>query len=381
MQDRRLVRRFREYNDQLLGTLYGSALSNGQWTPFLKRLIDLTDSRSARLLLLNKTASSVQRSVKVNIDDSDHQRYVDHYVNTCPWRTELQEKAPGQLYSTFLDFSCRQPQFYQTEFFNDWAKGLDIHHGICGTVYSTEQHKVQLLVQRTGDQGHYSREATNLVNGMLPHVRQALRLSELMAAREECLQTALSAAHQHPMPFVLLNAEGCIRYLSPSLEQALPEGLSLDTQGIKLRPHTLNQQFRCALRNLVQTATHNQAREWRFEIPRLNLPPLWALLAPVYPGARPELNFWYTDIHAALYIRDPLSESTERQQDLMQRYGLTDTEARLAADIALGLELKTIAARDHRSIHTLRTQLKSVFLKTQCSRQSQLAALVNRRYD
>jgi DNA-binding CsgD family transcriptional regulator len=100
-------------------------------------------------------------------------------------------------------------------------------------------------------------------------------------------------------------------------------------------------------------------------------------LTPVFPGAEPDLPFWQTDIHAALYIRDPLAQTGRRHQQLVTAYGLTDTEARLALDIALGLELKAIATRDQRSIHTLRSQLKSVFHKTGCCRQSQLAAMVN----
>ncbi|UZJ43456.1 helix-turn-helix transcriptional regulator [Marinimicrobium sp. C6131] len=377
MPDNTLRQRLAEHNEQLLGTLYGSALSNGQWTPFLKRMIDLTGSRSARLLLLNQGANTVQRSIKVNIDDSAHQRYVEHFVNLCPWRTELGEKPAGQLYSTYLDFSCRQPTFYQSEFFNDWAKGLDIHHGVCGTVYSTEQHKVQLLIQRTGGQGHYSRQETNLINSVLPHVRQALRLSALMADREARLTSALSAAQMHPLPFILFNANGQIRYFSPQLEQVTPTGLRFTADGIELTDPNLNQQFKAALHRLTRKAAHCQTLEWRVEVPRAHCPPLYCLLAPVFPGADPNLPFWQTDIHAALYIRDPLAQTGKRHQQLMSTYGLTDAEARLAQDIALGLELKAIAARDHRSIHTLRSQLKSIFNKTGRCRQSQLAALVN----
>ena len=377
MPDDTLRKRFAEHNEQLLGTLYGSALSNGQWGPFLKRMIDLTGSRSARLLLLNQGANTVQRSIKVNIDDSAHQRYVEHFVNLCPWRTELGEKPTGQLYSTYLDFSCRQPTFYQTEFFNDWARGLDIHHGVCGTVYSTEQHKVQLLIQRTGGQGYYSREETNLINSVLPHMRQALRLSAQMADREARLTSALNAAQSHPLPFVLFNANGQIRYLSPQLEQAAPMGLRFTSDGVEFTDPNLNPPFKAALQRLTGQAAHCQSLEWRFEVPRPHCPPLYCLLTPVFPGAEPNLPFWQTDIHAALYIRDPLAQIGRRHQQLVTAYGLTDTEARLALDIALGLELKSLAARAPPSIHTLTSQLKSVFNKTGCSRQSQLAALVN----
>ena len=321
MPDNTLRKRFAEHNEQLLGTLYGSALSNGQWGPFLKRMIDLTGSRSARLLLLNQGANTVQRSIKVNIDDSAHQRYVEHFVNLCPWRTELGEKPTGQ--------------------------------------------------------GYYSREETNLINSILPHMRQALRLSVQMADREARLTSALNAAQSHPLPFILFNASGQIRYLSPQLEQAAPMGLRFTSDGVEFTDPNLNPPFKAALQRLTGQAAHCQSLEWRFEVPRPHCPPLYCLLTPVFPGAEPDLPFWQTDIHAALYIRDPLAQTGRRHQQLVTAYGLTDTEARLALDIALGLELKAIATRDQRSIHTLRSQLKSVFHKTGCCRQSQLAAMVN----
>src|SRR5690606_4447766 len=145
MNDTQLEQRFETRREPLLNQLYSSALDPGHWQHFLAELVNATDSRSARLLVLNKSANEVLHSTKVNIDDRDHRRYVENYVNTCPWRLELAQKPSGQLYSTFHDFSCRQRAFYQTEFFNDWARELDIHHGICGTVYQTEEYKVQLL--------------------------------------------------------------------------------------------------------------------------------------------------------------------------------------------------------------------------------------------
>ncbi|OZY87759.1 hypothetical protein CBP51_12610 [Cellvibrio mixtus] len=61
---------------------------------------------------------------------------------------------------------------------------------------------------------------------------------------------------------------------------------------------------------------------------------------------------------------------------LMRLFALTDSEARVAADIALGLDPQVIARRDGRSAHTVRAQLKAVFTKMRCNRQNQLAAMV-----
>ena len=243
MDDNHLVQRFDTRREHMLEALYDCAYTPGRLQRFLADLVDATDSRSSRLLLMNKDADEVRFSTKFNIDDQDHQRYVDHYVNACPWRLELKQKPSGRLYSTYHDFTCRQPSFYKTEFFNDWAKGLDIHHGICGTVYETDQHKVQLLVQRTQGQGAYSRQATQLVNSILPHVRQVLRLSQQDHLRSASLWSVAAAAELRPLPFILLNKAGRVVYMSDRCEALKQDGdLDVSKEGILCFPISAVQQ-------------------------------------------------------------------------------------------------------------------------------------------
>lgn len=61
---------------------------------------------------------------------------------------------------------------------------------------------------------------------------------------------------------------------------------------------------------------------------------------------------------------------------LIQRFGLTMAEARVASAIAAGLSPQEMAQRDLVSVHTIRTQLKAAMAKTGSSRQAQLAAKV-----
>ena len=63
---------------------------------------------------------------------------------------------------------------------------------------------------------------------------------------------------------------------------------------------------------------------------------------------------------------------------LRQAFGLTHAEARLAAQLAQGRSLRTIAAERRVSITTARAQLRSVLGKTHTHRQAELVALVNR---
>jgi DNA-binding CsgD family transcriptional regulator len=63
---------------------------------------------------------------------------------------------------------------------------------------------------------------------------------------------------------------------------------------------------------------------------------------------------------------------------LRQAYGLSPAEARLAAEIGKGRDLKEIAAGHGVSEGTVRAQLKAIFAKTDTHRQAELVALINR---
>jgi DNA-binding CsgD family transcriptional regulator len=67
---------------------------------------------------------------------------------------------------------------------------------------------------------------------------------------------------------------------------------------------------------------------------------------------------------------------TPSQEVLCVALGLTHAEAKLAAQICSGLSLRDISAQDRRRITTLRTQLASIFAKTQTTRQAELVALI-----
>jgi DNA-binding CsgD family transcriptional regulator len=64
--------------------------------------------------------------------------------------------------------------------------------------------------------------------------------------------------------------------------------------------------------------------------------------------------------------------------DLVQAFGLTPTEAKLAAMVAEGRSLEDIAEQRQTSLTTARNQLKAVFAKTSTHRQSELVALLAR---
>lgn len=354
-----------------MNILYSAAAERDYWPVFLDQLVRVSRSRSARLLVMNATADEVHSSAKINIDDRAHQNYLDYYVNACPWRPELRQKPPGRLYSTYLDFSCRQKSFYRTEFYNDWARQLDIHHGVCGTVYRNNEHTIQLLVQRTGDQGPYDHGDTAWFNHLIPHVRRSIELARHMSQLRRQCEAGTQAAHR---PFAILNAGGRIEYLCQRAEALISgeSNLAYNRGRLMLQPGRLQQRFSQLVNGVIASA----GRGWRhaggaLPVARPGKAPLICIVSPLV------LEVGNTVVprsgRALLYFHLPELEGKVDETLVEQLFDLTPAEARVAKGVAEGRDLRALADEQGTAVETVRGQLKSVFRKTGTRRQNELA--------
>lgn len=354
--------------DGLLDALYLAPFESGGWQAFLQGLVQWSGSRSARLLVLDNSSRQVLSSVQVNTDAGAHQAYVEHFVNLCPWRTELGSKLPGRLYSTYLDFSCDQRRFYRSEFFNDWARPLDIHHGACGTVWQHQDMVVQLLVQRTEGQGFYDPAAMQHINALLPHVQRALRL-------EWHQQQQLNMADACRHPVLVLDSDGLLCHVSPQAEQLLATsaGVHVHQQRLQLSLPACQRQLERAIQSLLQNPWRHAGDT--ITIPRPSQPPLRMLLMPLHPDAA-GTGLLPPRARILIHLVDGLNGTEIDEAVLASLFAMTPAETRVAALVAQGRSPAEIATLCHLSVHTVRSQLKTLFRKTDTASQSQLACAI-----
>ncbi|MCH8552482.1 MAG: helix-turn-helix transcriptional regulator [Natronospirillum sp.] len=376
MEDRHALRKLSEHHPELLDKLYQASADGKHWTAFLETLVSACSSRSARLLVMDRQAQTVLSSTKVNIDDSEHRAYVDYYVNRCPWRPELMLKPPGRFYSSYHDCTCPQDKFYRTEFYNDWARHLDIAHGLSGAIYTDSRYTVQLLIQRTRGQGFFEPRLAELVNRTLaPHIRQALQLSRTRHLQQQLHLNVMAAAERSFMPFLLVDERGHMLYQSP-LAQALIDrwpGLAITKGRLHFSYPAHRARFSMALKMASDDTSVSQ--QALVLTPEGSQTPIRLLVTPLLPGA-PGDELWPDSNVSAVYLQDPTMH-LDVDRDLVARlFGLTEAEARAAAGVSLGADPKDLAERHEVSLHTVRTQLKSAMQKMGVHRQAELATRV-----
>jgi len=374
MSNTSALQRLRAHQSELLELIFGCTADENNWQVFMRSLTELLDGRSSRLLVLNADADTVISSTKFNIDDSYHQQYVDYYVNACPWRPELKEKPKDRLYSTYLDFSCKQKSYYKTEFYNDWAAPQGIEHGICGTIIADHEYNVQLLVQRTAQPGHFTKEETNFVNGLVPAMRRSIELQAKLKQLESRVHALSRISSISSLPFILLDHSLKVLQMDQGAEQVIQRhfGLAIAGDRLKCKSTSLNER----LQRLLKDCRDSSMGDWKSSGGTLLLQTEHRahLELQIYPlPQRQELLFAPSTPYVAIFLHDLDQHYSLPHRAMRERFGLTPAENRLAESLVNGMSIQEYAEAHYKSVDTIRTQAKSLMRKTGTNRQASLA--------
>ncbi len=369
---------FAQQRGRLIENIYSTVADPVNWRTVISEMAANTDSRSARLLVMNSDATRVISSVKHNIDENYHRQYVEYYVNACPWRPEIRKKPPGRLYSTSLHFSCRQPDFYKSEFYNDWAGPQDIHHGAAGTIFQDDGQTVQLLVQRTKGQGYFTETDIAFFNDFVPHLRQAFQLAAQIEDSHARAQAIKIAAGTEILPFILLDYALRPIHCTPGAEALIRSEsiLLLTKEQLRLADREYDQCLQRLLRKCLIAADSRTFHTMggTLEVPRPHGSHLHLRVKPVHPdvpiwGGRPAG-------YVAVYVYDPEAGILIDRERLGELYALSKAEIRVAMEMLVTPDPAEVARRCFISLHTVRSHLKAIFAKTDSKNQADLIKLL-----
>lgn len=228
-----------------------------------------------------------------------------------------------------------------------------------------------LSLQRTAAQGPFLRpELTKLAFLSAKLGSAAAIASALGFAKAE----GASLAFQNSgLPAFLLDRQGQVILTNPLAERLLGPDIKL----VQHRIRSFDAGASAALdRSLfdIMWRPERGACSLPIALPRASGIPLYAY-AMVIDGINREV---FAPCRAIVAIVDPAIRPRPTEEALVNAFQLTPAEARLAARMAQGTSLETVANELHIARETARNHLKAVFGKLNVSRQAELVALLTR---
>ena len=233
-----------------------------------------------------------------------------------------------------------------------------------------------MCVLRDHKQGFFSLEESERMVPLAGHFRRMVRLAEKFETA--CVSTSLAALDKQGRPAALLAKDGRICAMNVRCERLLKEAGCLAVKNGRLAAIASDSDR--SLQGLIQAVTlagHSDRRASHAEkvvIRRMSgLPVLAEAVSMSVLGMEHSLH-----ANAMLIFTDLEQEPVTDEAAYRTVYGLTPSEAKLAAILAGGRALAEAAETLSITNETARQRLKSIFTKTDTHRQGELIARLSR---
>ncbi|QMV64087.1 helix-turn-helix transcriptional regulator [Pseudomonas berkeleyensis] len=352
--------------DELVSLIYDCVLDECAWLRLLGRLAVVTGHREGTLLFWDRHGDVGPQISAISLCSPELQRsYDSDYGRLDPTQRFMLGRRVGDWYHDVHEYgkeSMARDPFYQ-EFFRD--------HGLQSTssikLYEQDGAAAYLSLLTALDAPAPSDAQRAMVARLARHLQQAAGMSSSIRRLELGLAQRELLLEQSATAQWLVEANGRVVLCNGVAERRMGEVLF----PLRMRQGRL---FADAIPKLAVTIRMACGRDGPARAGWLRLPEAGAevLITPVKSEER------FTLEHQPSLALVALLENRPRVELLAELFRFTGAESRLAELIAQGLSPEDCAGRLGVSINTVRSQLRSLFGKTDTTRQSELVGLLTR---
>ena len=257
-----------------------------------------------------------------------------------------------------------------------YDSALDPHHWVALMRRMTEILKGSSCTVHHQDLGSLAGNSP-LLGVLMPHLKRAFELHMRIQGLGSKGNAAAEALNHLQEGVILLDARGLVLFANDAANLTLRQekALKLTSAGIRAMSPLEDKKFARLVAEAIATGSGRGFQAAGTMTIELEFPRRFLHLS-VTPLRSRAIQFGKASPVAAIFLADNARETMAPTRLLAQLYGLTPAEARLAQLLASGISIKEASEKLNVSQNTLRTQLKSIFSKTDVNRQSELVRLL-----
>jgi DNA-binding CsgD family transcriptional regulator len=358
---------FEQYNDVLLNLYQAPHQKNG-WQDFTEKLAAFTNSRSGVVTVQNKQSMEIVALGHTGFDESDLLNWQNYYLPIDPWVEALEASPKNVFYSG--DKLVDRRIFNKSECANDFTFRLGIHAAAGISIeQETNNYKVVIALQQDKARGELEKDTFHYLNQMSAHIEQAA----LLTSHTLPLLNSNKAFLEHiAQPSFICDPMAQVELLNSAAE-ALARGLSpvtISNKKLTLQKKRLDQKLARMILDASSLTDIHAGSFLRLQNIHYNL------IIKVTPwlevGQDP-----LASRKVLVMIKDVQDVYPLNRAELEAFFGLTQREAQIAQSLALGQTAKDLAQTHNVKESTIRSHIKSIFVKTGCKNQVHLTAVLN----
>ncbi len=361
----------------LLERLYGAVSEPAEWNGFLEYLAQDFNSHAIRLRVMDKTNQQYSLLKGYGHDADFDSDYRQRFISLDPWNPILERATAGTVILSHQNIS--DECLGNSVIYNDLYRKYDVFYCMGSNLINSNKMLARIGIHRPRSCGVYSQKEQQLLQQLMPHLIRSYQLQNQLMKLNQQRDSFVNAFYQAPQAQLLLNEFGQVVFVNKQAEKQLDQlsSILLKSKFLTLCSSSEQSNLNELIRSSIETATQytgNSGGSLRVHDSQgrhqLNL--------IISPYALPEMEKIGLPeyIYASIFIHDIKGFCQLPSEILRSLYNITPAENRLAAMITDGQSLSEVAANLGLSIHTIRSQLKSLFNKTNTNKQTELVHLL-----
>ncbi len=360
------------FDESLIDLIDDAPFAEDGWERVTAELEKPLGVRSSFLCLVDRRTGNLDLSKTANFSAQLNMEYANVYAAFDPAPAWAMRNAHKKLLFSDADFGpdatpAGNPYYEWFEKVNDTGSRFGAH------VVTYDEKVLALTFHRLTARGAVTDGDIESFRPLVRHIVRALELQYRLGVENRQFHALASFYDQTEDAILFLDKAGRLTFANAATEQLAEagDGLSLTAEGLRFHRLVDDTRFRRAL----AAATAAVPRPPSLPAPRptgrrdylVRLTPLGDSAALIDPKAP----------RVAVQIADPDRAAVQPEERLMQAYGLTRAETRLAGALGRGMTLKDASDALGVSYSTVRTQLRGIFAKTGVNRQTDLIRLIS----
>lgn len=360
-------------DDELIGSIYAAAAGDGDWLDALGGGARQLNASAAFLFDTRAAATNGGLAVPWGIAEEVTHRFLGEVAAVDVWFHELLRRhsamTTGICWST--DDLLPERELKRTRFYADYLRPCDLGRNVGAIVAHDSDDPygpTPLCFYRPIKSEPFSVDDREKARLLSKHFAQAVAIRTRLFAVDENLGGA--ALERIPTAVIGLSSDRRILLTNPAADAVLRNARPAPVVHGKLRAQETPETVRLE-RCLHACARYRFDAEMRLTI-RLCAPVGSGLVMHLAPA--PARSRRYGLAAVGILVRE--SEAPASLADAMRAlYGLTPAESALVDALAQGKSLEDVSSERAVGLATVKTQLSSIFAKTNTRRQSDLMRL------
>lgn len=356
--------------EKLLDLIYDAAAENDLWPHALTAIADLTHSEGGILFGQSVTAQRVYFDFNGRLNEECNRAYQERHMNN-PWSQYMETQPVGRLVQS--DQAIPLSKLQATAFYDEVLRPQEVGHNGMIALAARDDFRAAFNMCRSERRGPLDPDEERLLEWLSPHLRRSVTLGFRIDGYLAVQHAAFDVLDRLADGVVVLDHKARVLFSNAAARRMSEEGALRLHQSIATHSPVHSQRLNELVRAALQGTAGGTMSLPRKQDGRL----LTILVSSIRSKDLGRLSdAGVKDAAVLLFVVGPPNRRSIPLGRIMDAYGLTHAEARVALASSSGSTTIETARALGLSPNTIKTHLRRVFAKTATRRQAQLASLM-----